>query len=100
MLQSAKVLQYLYPNEFSENDLNDHVKELLIRFQNRALGDTVFRVGYDLPRKLGREDRLFAPIILAYTNNLAFDKILFAAVCGFFLMLKMRKEITILLMKW
>lgn len=35
-----------------------HVDDLLGRFANRALGDTVFRVGRDPIRKLGRHDRL------------------------------------------
>ena len=35
-----------------------HVADLLRRFANRALGDTVFRVGRDPIRKLGRHDRL------------------------------------------
>jgi len=35
-----------------------HVEDLLRRFANRALGDTVARVGRDPIRKLGRHDRL------------------------------------------
>lgn len=35
-----------------------HVDDLLSRFANRKLGDTVARVGGDPLRKLGREDRL------------------------------------------
>ncbi len=35
-----------------------HVADLLRRFGNRALGDTVFRVARDPLRKLGRHDRL------------------------------------------
>ena len=35
-----------------------HVDDLLRRFANRALGDTVARVGRDPIRKLGRHDRL------------------------------------------
>ncbi len=36
----------------------EHVQDLLRRFGNRALGDTVDRVGGDPLRKLGRDDRL------------------------------------------
>ena len=62
MLQSAEILLSYYPEDFTKNDLKEHVEDLLERFQNRALKDTVFRVGRDLPRKLGVDDR-FAGII-------------------------------------
>jgi len=62
MLQSAEILIALYPKEFSIEQLTNHIDDLLSRFQNRALGDTIFRVGCDLFRKLGLDDRLAAPI--------------------------------------
>ncbi len=63
MLQSAEVLMRKYPGEFTPADLTDHVDDLLFRFSNRALGDTVFRVGCDLKRKLHRNDRILSPLI-------------------------------------
>jgi mannitol-1-phosphate 5-dehydrogenase len=62
MQQSAAILQAMYPGEFTLKELDDHIDDLLKRFRNRNLGDTVFRVGCDLYRKLGSEDRLAAPI--------------------------------------
>lgn len=41
-----------------EKPLLEHVEDLLARFANRKLGDTIERVGRDLPRKLGPKDRL------------------------------------------
>ncbi len=38
--------------------LNAHVDDLLGRFANRMLGDTIFRLGRDPVRKLAAEDRL------------------------------------------
>jgi len=38
--------------------LDDHIDDLLRRFANVALGDTVFRVARDPIRKLGKDDRL------------------------------------------
>lgn len=38
--------------------LDAHIEDLLRRFQNRALGDTIFRLGRDPVRKLGAKDRL------------------------------------------
>jgi len=43
---------------FDRKEHEAHVEDLLRRFANRALGDTVFRVGRDPIRKLGRHDRL------------------------------------------
>ena len=82
MLQSADILRKRYPDEFTAKDLEDHVDDLLMRFQNKALGDTIFRVGSDLIRKLGPEDRLAGAIRSAMDHNLSYDKILFSLVCG------------------
>ena len=82
MLQSAAILRKKYPGEFTSEDLNDHIEDLLLRFQNKALGDTIFRVGCDLMRKLGPEDRLAGAIKSALYNDLLYDKILFSLVCG------------------
>jgi mannitol-1-phosphate 5-dehydrogenase len=82
MLQSAAVLQRMYPDEFSHKQLEEHTDDLLMRFANRALGDTIFRVGCDLPRKLGRDDRLLVPILAAIHHHLPYDRILEAWVKG------------------
>lgn len=83
MLQSSEILLHKYPEEFTKEDLISHIDDLLYRFQNKALGDTIFRVGSDLFRKLGPEDRLSGAIRSAITINKPFEKILFALVCGF-----------------
>jgi mannitol-1-phosphate 5-dehydrogenase len=82
MQQSARILVALYPEEFNTNDLDDHIDDLLTRFANRALGDTLFRVGCDLHRKLGPDDRFTAPITAALKINLPFDWILDAFIAG------------------
>ena len=46
-----------------------HVDDLLRRFANRALGDTVARVGRDPIRKLGRHDRLIGAAQLCLDNR-------------------------------
>jgi mannitol-1-phosphate 5-dehydrogenase len=84
MVQSAAILMRIYPGEFSMEDLQDHIDDLLSRFRNRALKDTVFRVGCDLIRKLGPDDRLVAPITEAIRSDLPCDRILYALVCGFY----------------
>ena len=75
MLQSANILMALYPEEFTAQQLTDHIDDLLHRFSNKALGDTLFRVGCDLYRKLSPEDRLVAPIKAAINLNLPYDLI-------------------------
>jgi mannitol-1-phosphate 5-dehydrogenase len=42
-----------------------HITDLLNRFGNRELGDTVFRLARDPIRKLGRRDRLVGAALLA-----------------------------------
>lgn len=84
MLQSAVILLHKYPEEFTKADLEEHIDDLLSRFRNQALKDTVFRIGCDLNRKLGPDDRLVAPIQEAIQADLPYDKILYALVCGFY----------------
>jgi mannitol-1-phosphate 5-dehydrogenase len=45
-------------------ELNNHVDDLVKRFANRQLGDTVYRVGRDLRRKLAPDDRLVGALRL------------------------------------
>ncbi len=82
MLQSGDVLMALYPGEFTPAQLETHIDDLLTRFQNRALGDTVFRVGCDLYRKLGPEDRLAGPIHAAIKLGKPYALILNALIAG------------------
>lgn len=84
MQQSASVLMKIHPGEFTTEDLETHIDDLLSRFRSKTLRDTVLRVGCDLMRKLGPEDRLVAPITKAIRTGLPFDKILYALVCGFY----------------
>lgn len=82
MMQAANILLIKYPDEFSTGMLVDHIDDLLYRFQNKALGDTIFRVGCDLFRKLGPEDRLAGSIKLAKELNQPYERILFVLVCA------------------
>ena len=60
MTESALALSAKYNMPLS--DLSDHISDLLDRFSNRALGDTCRRVGADMERKLGPEDRFMGAI--------------------------------------
>ena len=83
MLQSADILYAAYPDEFTIPDLTKHVDNLLFRFKNKALRDTVFRVGQDLIRKLGPDDRFMGAIRLAIRLRMPYNKILKALSYGF-----------------
>jgi len=82
MVQSAVILQTKYPEEFSMKALTEHIDDLLHRFQNKALGDTIYRVGCDLMRKLSPDDRLVGAILLASELKLPFERILHVLICA------------------
>jgi len=64
MNESAQGLVRKYPEIFSQPQMQEHIDDLLYRFGNRALGDTVFRVGRDLSRKLSASDRTIGALRL------------------------------------
>ncbi len=84
MMESARILMALHPGEFTLRDMTLHVDDLLDRFKNRALGDTVFRVGCDLPRKLGPDDRLAGAIRAGLKTGKPWDRILRALIRGYY----------------
>jgi mannitol-1-phosphate 5-dehydrogenase len=84
MLQSAAVLQTFYPKDFTFEELETHIDDLLYRFRNKALKDTIFRVGQDRPRKLGQDDRFVGIIRLAESLGMNYDKILEAMSYAFY----------------
>ena len=84
MIQSMDILMAVYPDEFTKTQLIDHIDDLLDRFSNKALGDTIFRVGCDLSRKLNKDDRLMIPIIAGIQTGKDYSLILEAWVKGCF----------------
>lgn len=82
MKQSANALINEYPNVFTVNDLDTHIDDLICRFQNKALCDTVFRVGYDLKRKLSAGDRVVGAIKLAQKTGNSFDRLIEVLIYG------------------
>ena len=69
MRESARALCRRYPSEFDEANQGAHVEDLLRRFGNHALGDTVYRVGRDLPRKLSPSDRFIGGLRLVQSEG-------------------------------
>jgi len=68
MRQSARALSKEYGMELGV--ILDHVADLIVRFHNRALGDTAERVGGDPLRKLSRTDRLAGAAIYCHEQGL------------------------------
>ena len=60
MFESAQALHRKFNVKLQE--IIDHIKDLIIRFNNRALKDTCRRVGADTERKLGASDRFIGAI--------------------------------------
>jgi len=85
MAEAAAALLREYPAEFTAPGLEAHIEDLLARFGNAALGDTVYRVGRDLPRKLHRSDRIVGAALLCERHGLPWGGIaaVFAAALRF-----------------
>lgn len=75
MEESASALILMYPHVFTKQDLQIHIEDLLCRFKNKALGDTVFRVGRDLRRKLFRDDRVIGAMVNCENTGTSWDNI-------------------------
>jgi len=69
MWESGRALIGRYPDEFDEENQRQAIEDLLRRFANRALGDTVYRVGRDLPRKLSAADRFINALRMDREQN-------------------------------
>ncbi len=84
MHEAADILLKMYPDTFTSTSLTDHIDDLVSRFENRHLKDTIYRVGQDLLRKLGSEDRFVGAIKMGHSLNMPTKNILLALVAGMF----------------
>jgi mannitol-1-phosphate 5-dehydrogenase len=80
--QSACALIAEYPSVFLGLDLTEHIDDLTHRFMNKQLGDTVFRIGSDLKRKLGADDRVVGAINLARKHGFPYDHLVEVLIYG------------------
>lgn len=69
MESSAEALLLEYPGVFTEKQLIEHMDDLLYRFSSRSLGDTIYRVGRDIPRKLGPSERIMGALRLLQRHH-------------------------------
>jgi mannitol-1-phosphate 5-dehydrogenase len=70
MWESAHALISEYPTEFDEPSQQKYIDDLINRFGNAHLGDTVFRVGRDIRRKLGYDERLIGSARMDMKNKI------------------------------
>lgn len=69
MMESALALSTKF--KIPIEDIYFHIRDLLSRFSNKALGDTCARVGGDTVRKLGPNDRLIGAINCCNTMGIS-----------------------------
>lgn len=63
-------------------DLEAHWSDLVVRFQNKALGDQVVRVAADPIRKLGPKDRLIGAAQMCLEQGITPEHVAFAAAAA------------------
>lgn len=80
LCQSAQTLAKEHDAELSA--LNEHSFDLLSRYDNKLLGDTVARVGNDTKRKLSSVDRLPGAVKLAKKHGLPVDYMVMGLAAG------------------
>ena len=83
MWEAAHALIKEYADEFTIQNQNIYIEDLIRRFKNRYLNDTLYRVGRDLPRKLGPEERLIGGALMALKHQIIPRHIAFAIAAGF-----------------
>ncbi|MFO3717240.1 hypothetical protein AB9Q04_02600 [Anaerococcus sp. ENR1011] len=81
MTESGNVLIKEYG--LDKDELESFKESKLNRFIKTASHDTIERVGRDPVRKLGEKDRLVAPAIKAYDNDMPFDNLAKAIAYAF-----------------
>ncbi len=79
MRESGAGLVREYPNVFSQAQMDENIHDLLRRFANRALGDTIYRVGKDVERKLSADDRVIGALRLCVSHGIEPEHICRAA---------------------
>ena len=91
MWESGESLIREYPKEFNRQNMEEYIDDLIRRFDNKFLGDTLYRVGRDLPRKLSRNDRLIGALLLDQKNSVSAPCTTIAAAAAMFFRAKDEK---------
>ena len=70
MQSSALALTREYPKTFDTDALTSYIADVADRMANPALDDTLWRVGRDIPRKIGRNERIMGALLLSGKHGL------------------------------
>jgi len=84
MWESGQSLIMEYPDEFDERNQKEHISDFIRRFGNAYLGDTIYRVGRDLPRKLGFDGRLVGAARLDMKHGITPENTALGIAAAFF----------------
>jgi mannitol-1-phosphate 5-dehydrogenase len=82
MKEGQEALRNLYGSEIAGGEAD--LEEIMGRFENAALNDTIARVGRDPLRKLGKKDRLVWPAKLAEKAGIHPEKLMLAVAAALF----------------
>lgn len=82
---TAQAVAREHPDEFTAADMRTYTEEVFERIANPGLRDSVWRVGRDIPRKLGRTERIVGSLLLAVRHGLPTERhiSLYAATLSF-----------------
>jgi mannitol-1-phosphate 5-dehydrogenase len=84
MGESGRALVAEYPEEFDGRAMSAHIDDLIARFGNQALGDTIYRAGRDLARKLAPDDRLIGAVRLCLAHRVEPKAVALGVASAFF----------------
>ena len=80
LVEGSRALQAEYG--FAAGEMASWMDNVVTQTNNPVLGDTVKRLGADPRRKLGREDRLIGPALLAYKHRVQPKHLIRAIAAG------------------
>jgi len=69
MWESGNALIKEYPREFNRENMTKYIEDLIPRIASKALGDTLYRLGRDIQRKISRNDRLVGALLLDFKHH-------------------------------
>jgi len=84
MWESGQALIKEYPGEFNEQMQREYIEDLIQRFRNPYLNDTVYRVGRGVLRKLGPDERLIGAAAMDIKHGITPKYTALAIAAGFF----------------
>ena len=82
MREGQEGLRVRYGSEVAGDEA--YLLEILARFENAALNDSIERVGRESPRKLGEKDRLVGPAMLAEQAGISPAKLMLGVAAALF----------------